>query len=49
VNTFGSQHPGGAAFAMADGAVVFLSESMSLSLYRKLGQRASGVTKQGYQ
>ena len=49
VNTFGSQHPGGAAFAMADGAVVFLSESMSLSLYRKLGQRASGETKQGYQ
>jgi prepilin-type processing-associated H-X9-DG protein len=47
--TFGSQHQGGASFAMADGAVVFLNESMSVSIYRNLGQRASGANKQGYQ
>ena len=45
-NTFGSQHKGGAQFAFADGAVKFISESISLTIYRNLGQRASGQLKQ---
>ena len=42
---FGSQHPGGAMFALVDGAVRFVEESIDLSLYRSLGQRASGQPK----
>jgi len=40
--TFGSHHRGGATFALADGSVAFLSESIDLTLYRSLGKRASG-------
>lgn len=46
VNTFGSHHPGGATFALADGSVTFLSESIDLALYRSLGRRNSGQAKQ---
>jgi prepilin-type N-terminal cleavage/methylation domain-containing protein/prepilin-type processing-associated H-X9-DG protein len=42
---FGSRHPGGAMFAFVDGAVRFVEESIDLSLYRLLGQRASGQPK----
>jgi len=42
---FGSTHPGGAMFAMADASVTFLNESMNLDVYRLLGQRASGGVK----
>ena len=45
-NTFGSQHMGGAQFAFADGAVRFIGESISLTIYRNLGQRASSQPKQ---
>jgi len=45
VSTFGSRHPGGAGFAMADGSTHFLAESIDLALYRALGQRKSNVTK----
>lgn len=45
-NTFGSRHTGGAQFAFADGAVRFISESISLTIYRRLGQRASSQSKQ---
>ena len=45
-NTFGSQHQGGAQFAFADGAVRFISESISLTVYRNLGKRASAQLKQ---
>jgi prepilin-type N-terminal cleavage/methylation domain-containing protein/prepilin-type processing-associated H-X9-DG protein len=45
-NTFGSQHQGGAQFAFADGAVRFIGESISLTIYRNLGQRAAGRSKQ---
>jgi prepilin-type N-terminal cleavage/methylation domain-containing protein len=43
---FGSNHPGGGQFAKADASVTFLNESMSLDVYRLLGQRASGGVKQ---
>ena len=45
-NTFGSQHMGGAQFAFADGAVRFIGDSISLTIYRTLGQRASSQLKQ---
>ena len=42
---FGSLHPGGAMFAMVDGAVRFVEESIDLTTYRLLGQRASSQVK----
>jgi prepilin-type N-terminal cleavage/methylation domain-containing protein/prepilin-type processing-associated H-X9-DG protein len=47
VGTFGSRHPGGASFTMADGSTHFVSESISLDLYRRLGQRNSRTPKAG--
>lgn len=45
-NTFASEHAGrGANFAMADGSVMFLSETIGISVYRNLGKRASGQPK----
>jgi len=45
-NTFASEHAGrGATFAMADGSVVFLSESIGITVYRNLGMRASAQPK----
>jgi prepilin-type processing-associated H-X9-DG protein len=41
-NTFSSQHPGGAQFALADGSVTFVSESIDLLLYKALCSRAHG-------
>lgn len=40
---YGSWHPGGANFLMADGSVHFLSENMDLNVYRSLGKRADGA------
>lgn len=48
VTTFGSKHPGGASFTMADGSTHFLSESIDLALYRTLGQRNSRAMKAGF-
>ncbi len=45
VNTFGSHHPGGGTFALADASVTFLSESIDLAVYRALGRRDSGQQK----
>ena len=39
---FGSYHVGGAQFAMADGSVHFLSESIDMAVYRNLGARNDG-------
>jgi len=46
-STFGSNHRGGAMFATADGATVFVSESIDLALYRRFGQRSSGQANKG--
>ena len=40
VASFSSKHPGGANFAMADGAVLFVSSEIDYELYRRLGQRS---------
>jgi prepilin-type N-terminal cleavage/methylation domain-containing protein/prepilin-type processing-associated H-X9-DG protein len=37
---FGSPHDGGTNFAMADGSVTFVSEDISMNVYRALGSRA---------
>ena len=41
---FKSLHPGGANFAMGDGAVHFISEEIDRQLYSNLGTRAGGET-----
>jgi len=48
VGTFGSRHPGGASFALADGSTHFIAESIDLDLYRRLGQRDSRSMKSGF-
>lgn len=40
---FGSFHPGGANFALADGSVHFLTEDIDLELFRSMGRRADGA------
>jgi prepilin-type N-terminal cleavage/methylation domain-containing protein/prepilin-type processing-associated H-X9-DG protein len=40
MRTFGSHHPGGCHFLMADGSVRFVSELIDLNLYRNLSTRA---------
>ena len=37
---FGSEHPGGAQFVAADGAVHFVSETIEMELYKNLGDKA---------
>src|SRR5262249_23107247 len=39
---FTSNHTGGAQFAMTDGSVQFISDSISVTLFRALGTRAVG-------
>ncbi|MGY8769000.1 MAG: DUF1559 family PulG-like putative transporter [Pirellulales bacterium] len=41
-NAFKSQHPGGAQFALADGSVTFLPETIDHFTYQKLGDRHDG-------
>ncbi len=50
VNAFGSLHPGGANFAMADGSVRFIKQSISQPTYHALGTRAGGevISSDGY-
>ena len=43
VGGFGSLHPGGAQFTLADGSVRFLSQSIEPELFEFLGDRADGA------
>jgi len=42
VGGFGSEHPGGAMFAVGDGSVRFISETISPTTYANLGNRHDG-------
>ncbi|HUT94912.1 MAG TPA: DUF1559 domain-containing protein [Thermoguttaceae bacterium] len=42
VSAFGSLHPGGADFALVDGSVRFISETIELATYRALSTRRGG-------
>ncbi|MCI0359089.1 MAG: DUF1559 domain-containing protein [Planctomycetaceae bacterium] len=44
--SFGSYHPGGAQFAMGDGAVKFIPQTIHLLTYRALGGRNEGTPAQ---
>lgn len=43
VGGFGSAHQGGGNFVLADGAVVFLTQSIEPTLFQNLGNRADGA------
>lgn len=47
--TFGSFHPGGCMFAMADGSVHFVAENIDLTTYQHLGARGDDLPVGGYQ
>jgi prepilin-type N-terminal cleavage/methylation domain-containing protein/prepilin-type processing-associated H-X9-DG protein len=47
VGGFGAWHPGGSNFALVDGSVRFLSETIDQSLYESLGNRADGKLMEG--
>jgi prepilin-type N-terminal cleavage/methylation domain-containing protein/prepilin-type processing-associated H-X9-DG protein len=42
VGGFSSDHPGGSNFAMGDGSVRFITETIAKSVYEQLGHRADG-------
>lgn len=42
--SFGSNHPGGCHFGMADGSVTFVNDSISLVTYNSLSSRSGGET-----
>jgi prepilin-type processing-associated H-X9-DG protein len=38
--SFGSLHPGGCNFALADGSIRFVSENVAIDIYQACGSRA---------
>lgn len=46
VGGFSSHHPGGANFALGDGSVRFISETVDTEVYAQLGHRADGKLRQ---
>ncbi len=46
---FKSEHPGGAFFALGDGSVQFISQSIDYRLYCALGSRSGNEVSDGYQ
>lgn len=40
---FGSFHPGGCHFSMADGSVRFFSDAIALTIYQELGAKDDGL------
>ena len=42
VGGFGSSHPGGANFCLADGSCRFLGDNIDRETYQQLGNRADG-------
>ncbi|XZE34372.1 DUF1559 domain-containing protein [Pirellulaceae bacterium SH501] len=46
INAFGSMHTGGAQFAIADGSVRFISQSIDQITFNALGSRAGGEVAQ---
>jgi prepilin-type N-terminal cleavage/methylation domain-containing protein/prepilin-type processing-associated H-X9-DG protein len=49
VSAFGSRHPGGANFAMADGSVRFIKQTIAADVFRALGTRKGGEVVPGDQ
>ena len=47
-STFGSNHPGGCHFCMADGSVHFTPETIDINTYRSLGIRNDGLPLGGF-
>ncbi len=48
VGGFGSYHTGGSQFALADGAVMFLSQQIDATVMQQLGNRADGTLMRSY-
>lgn len=49
INAYGSMHTGGANFALADGSVQFISQSVSPITFKALGTRSGGEVVGEYQ
>ena len=47
VTMFGSHHPGGAHFALADGSTRLIADSIDLPLYQELGKRKKAMAVSG--
>jgi prepilin-type processing-associated H-X9-DG protein len=44
---FGSNHPGVANFALADGSTKSIADSIDIALYRELGKRKKTIPVSG--